>query len=410
MSSTVERITAGPAQPINAPEILVLTPDMVAPPCEYKPLEFPQPFSVHPQEDETALHIHGLSPVAAKFTTSLAQGGQLPRVLDYIVGLGYAQSPEEAMGVINSLAVKYPTVIPVTTADLENRVRLQTKKALTTGDIVTAERNGKVIQRHGSISHVVIPQIYSGDFSEPKRKDVYYQSSLMNGDLLGDVPVPKPFVNGRVQEEYVSELFDTWVEIMDQLDGNSELSSLADRITDNQSVQKLKRLLLAAFPQETQEISTLTQEGLPDYLPLMTYMTWANTLFCQYGRPPRALFKEKQVLHTPTHRVTGGRIDAVEVTQINDQTPDPEQVEWLQQMTSNKYSSIGILVNDVVKSFGRNVDFGILDWKFAVGDSPAQDRIITLGELGEPFPSHLKQIILRVHGSCISIHYLIEDL
>lgn len=151
---------------------------------------------------------------------------------------------------------------------------------------------------------------------------------------------------------------------------------------------ELEIRLWPIFHRHTDKLKS--DQAFSQYLKYLTLMSLASLI--PWSKKHRFhLFREIPAL-TNHARVNGGRIDAIEVLNINGHPPDKTEEELLKKMSDNSYSSVGHLVSALRRVFGRYLEFRITDWKFMLGDGVEQGRIIQPAEVKTPPDKHIRQV------------------
>lgn len=161
--------------------------------------------------------------------------------------------------------------------------------------------------------------------------------------------------------------------------------------------RRIQKLLIGVFGEKIISQVIKNHGPLSRYLIQLTLLSWANSVVYAYGYGRRVIFREVPVL-AHQHGINGGRIDALELVSVNGRPPTHFELKILTDVVE-RYEvegtqSVGQLVLSLERLFPkRKLKFHILDWKFAVGDSPEISKVVEASDVKkEPFPKHADQI------------------
>ncbi len=155
-------------------------------------------------------------------------------------------------------------------------------------------------------------------------------------------------------------------------------------------IRRLRQLLRPVYGTYIDRLgSTDPFEG---YLEFLTLLTWGSMVVYTADQPDRILFDEVPVTD---RRLVGalGRLDALEVTSIGGKPPSLKERQTLRHLSQIRWRSMAELMMALVRYFGPDLTFEILDWKFGVGDHPKGSKVITPAAIKEkPLTSHYHQV------------------
>ena len=151
-------------------------------------------------------------------------------------------------------------------------------------------------------------------------------------------------------------------------------------------------LLFLLSPLLGHHLQTILKLNSPDERKFvgLSILTWAAAVTYFRRAKPRIIFSEIPVLRYEDD-IHGGRIDAIEVTEINGDPPSKKQERVLRQLLKLRFSSLPRLLYYLKLSLGTQ-DFQLEagDWKFLVGDCGSKSDLLLPEDL--PQRKHLEQI------------------
>lgn len=259
---------------------------------------------------------------------------------------------------------------------------------------------------HGTVGHIAIPDLftrwlgskprhnhqYSGsdsqfifEFAQRKMPGVqlgFFEDDEWNGmEVTKYAPMTKRFISGLLVQ---------WERMARELQDGSLWFEHYYRLTP--LMPRLRSFLLPLFGSHMRYLVARGNSHI-EYLFQLTIMSWATAALYAARAGSRVLFRELPVLAS-SHGVSGGRIDALEVSSLDGAPPDKKATSMLTELALRERmerASVGKVLYDIERLFhGRQFDVRILDWKFAVGDAQRACDIIT--SVKKPLDRHVKQM------------------
>jgi len=337
-----------------------------------------------------------------------------------------ARSPEEAFQYLQKISEEFRVQKRhVTVTDFSGGTPKILKRLKDQLDVAEneKEKGDEALYRiHGVVGHMAIPQLIAKRqarkilrrsfeqkeiFSSGKKPGVEQIPLDFGGNSFGVPsnagPVPKRF---RINKRFVRELNACWEKAKAAVGGDKWF----DRYRCLKPFQlPLQKLLIRIFGEEVIRQIVKYRGPLADYLTQLTLMSWASAVVYASGSGRRVIFREVPVL---AHRygVSGGRIDALELASIDGKPLGSSELRTL-AVVVNRYEadggrSVGQIVADLERLFhGRELEFKIWDWKFAVGDSPEVSKVVEEGDVKDkPFPKHVSQMLRYLTFASIDYH------
>lgn len=159
-------------------------------------------------------------------------------------------------------------------------------------------------------------------------------------------------------------------------------------------LNRLRRTMQAVCPEAMAELSHRCGAGWTDQTAL-SVLSWASAISGYrraIGRRPRVLYREIPVTDFG-HHLNGGRIDALEIREINGRPPTRRQRELLRSLLAQRFQSSGQLLWYLHRLLGwKKLKVGIIDWKFLVGDVLTSPASVTPDLVSSPMGSHVQQL------------------
>ncbi|TSC60390.1 MAG: hypothetical protein LiPW15_268 [Parcubacteria group bacterium LiPW_15] len=162
-------------------------------------------------------------------------------------------------------------------------------------------------------------------------------------------------------------------------------------------LDRLTRMLKREFAPYSSELEA--QRDAKSELVTLSLMSWVSAVELK-ERQPRIFFTEIPVLDRH-HRLGAWRIDAAEVRTIEGKAPTPKQRAKLRELSLTRFTSVGHLLQSLISFFGEELELGIWDWKFAIGDG-APKRVID--------PRTMVQDVLAEHTRQIQRYLMLGSL
>ncbi|MEK7167924.1 MAG: hypothetical protein AAB791_02905, partial [Patescibacteria group bacterium] len=269
-------------------------------------------------------------------------GKQLNQIVRGLILGEAAANAEEALLLLNQLSQSLnPEEITVACCDLENKTSAQKFNLLNElldGDL---PKTGSSYQFFGTISHSVIPRIFSGEIfrKSPSRKtagQLALFTDVLNNAQLELFPqllfTPDQFpVNGKNHSRITAGRVSKLWEQMAEEKTKAEKHWFTWFLSRKKEIEEISKFFYRFFPRQLAAIDQHCEHRVNSFLKSLTLLSWASALLHVKGKGEKILFTEIPVLPR-TERLGGGRIDALEVVAIDDQPPDKKQKQALQRL------------------------------------------------------------------------------
>jgi len=281
--------------------------------------------------------------------------------------------------------------------DLKGRVNPKHFKELETLIAKKQQRKGDPFLVYGTISHRFLPRLLSGQplikpfkperqlglfATRPKQLQLFDWFQPKASRLFGENASKR--LNFRRIEK-------NWRHIVGIMKKNSD--AWPDwYLRCKSQVTELFDLMFPLFGEHGEIIKRYQSVRDTQYTVLML-LTWAAIIqYFRKNKNERVLFTEIPVF-PHGHRISGGRLDALEIISINGEPPDKRQFETLRFLSKYRFKSVENLINELGLVFGRHtpIAFKVPDWKFTVGDSDYYNGQLILPEI-VPLPRHTAQL------------------
>lgn len=354
---------------------------------------------VVPQLD---LHSLSIPPDLKEFLGGLSESGHLRSFFDHLVSEGVAA---DHRGIIDFLGQTYEKVsrnprLKLALIDFRGPSYVHGLVRL----FVPKKQSDSPDQRYrwqGTLSHLAISQLMVG-LPPKKQKKPRPQMSLF-GEAATELfcaPDGRLFDFSR-SEETLLPLHENWPK-------DNMLARLADfrqemnrvivetpiwhrQVTAlEMGIPELVDLLDPYFGPAIRRLRAQT-DALSRYLAGHTLLSWTSLLLYLCQGSPRIIFPEVSVL-PPQTILSGGRVDAVEVTHINGRRPTEAEEQAIRRLTQLRHPSIGHLKAILTSFFGVDIGLSLIDWKLPVGDGIKPCQILGPSDVQNTPFSHARQV------------------
>lgn len=192
-----------------------------------------------------------------------------------------------------------------------------------------------------------------------------WQGSLFapEEDFMETVFFSEILPGNKISDKLEDRVTRIWQQIINEISNKD----ICQPLTVYDMKDSLRELYLLLLPIFEPQISFLERKGfvLTDLAFALTLLSWASIVVSGMSKDgKRILFREVPI----KPGIGGGRIDAIEIFEINGQPPSGWQLDVLKTLSEKRYSSSGHLILELIKKFGPSIRARIFDWKFAVGD------------------------------------------
>ncbi|MFA5933841.1 MAG: hypothetical protein WC795_01285 [Candidatus Paceibacterota bacterium] len=386
--------------------------------------------------DEVASGIKGIpSPDFRIWVWHAFEQDQLDLLIEGIIKSARANTKVEALEYLATCFSIYEKDHKVSWGDI-SRTSNSNKLFRALNELITGE--GTASSHHdrtryyGVIGHVAIPELFFGNLinlDSPRRvkKEKNAFSKQFNlfpkandeQDLFSGIktfPENKKRYTGSRAKALIEMITDQWCELKDGMHG--EILPLHTPL-----FFKFRNNLKKIFGDHLLKVinhSVLEDERLA----FLTLMTWASALDC-YKLVHKLsgnlnFFREVPMLPYE-YDLGAGRLDVLELSGINGKAPTEEQSRIIRKMTTERFASVGHIMDELLGTFGGHLSFLIRDWKFAVGDGPkgmrrkGKQNIMDVEELRDrPLKEHDAQarryISMAVLSHALASKAPIEDI
>ncbi len=259
-------------------------------------------------------------------------------------------------------------------------------------------------RRHGTIGHVAIPELFLGKTplvlhgkKKTKITNEVRQADLFNNGFdyasLAQMSIKKrrqKLQNRTLATKLTNHIISDWVYLQHEMKKgvvplhSKRYTMLRDRLKLIFDVHMSKIVNYSLFNGE--------------YLSFLTFMTWAGALDYYQKEGSMIFFQEVFILEN-TYDLGAGRLDALMVETIDGVSPTAEQLVKISALTKQSFASVGHIIKALIALFGKHIHLCVIDWKFAVGDSPkgmrkgVQANVIKSTEVEKsPLQKHVDQV------------------
>lgn len=336
-------------------------------------------------------------------------GGRLEQVTEALKQLGMADSAQKALEYLNEVLKQCPKDLTVACCDRRGDATRRSFRALERilAETKTSLESPLLYRKYGVVSHSAVGDLFSGRIPDPtlaqqeKDGDEPQSSLFANSDplspnalfdlgkgSLGNKFLKEIKLDNQMSDWLRQRIENCWKETTMALNGANNFIEIYQR--GRPFIQELESLLAPVFG-----VYLLKLQGCGDVLrqcfSLLTMLSWATAVLRVHYGGKKILFREIPVLASGMG-LGGGRVDAVEVLTINDKPPANSARIILDQMSQNRFPSVGYLVRSLERVFGRKFSLRIVDWKFVIGDGEHPNDLFRPGDLVAPRRKHMGQI------------------
>ncbi len=341
------------------------------------------------------------------------ENAKLGLILQGVINSGVVSNNVEALVYLSASPVSKNHAHKIGLIDIQrktgNQKLMQMITELVTGNKLEAGQYD-ASRAYGIESHITINRLFSGHLINIDRVPKKNQNGFfIQWDLFDENDYDIGFIREHkkssrfrtrlLMHKFVENIETRWREIHKEMNSGNFQMYIQNYVT-------LREKLGVIFERHAVKIANY---GIfqNERLEFLTLMSWAGALLYYREHGNMILFQETFLL--PYRADLGlGRLDALQVIKIGGETPSEYQNNRLRKLTERKFSSVGHLIKILVDMFeGQHLEFKILDWKFAAGDSVHGMRnevnAIETGEVTTmAMPKHADQIKRYITASYLS--------
>lgn len=355
--------------------------------------------------------LKGLDPDFAVWLKLVEANNQLSFCLSLLINRGLARDNKEGIEYLHKVvkaskkngsffSMHDLTRSPV--SSIQKIIRLDEEKR--------ASGNLRIIRWHGILGHHLVAKMENGDWRSPlpenlqpelfeftannnlkffrKKGTAQYQLFADSLDLSPAKTLSEsgfPLVGDKTREEIFKLLANLRAVTCSQETWLKNFSASEELLFG------LLRLLPDNFHPYILNLS-MSDDPFSRYLTTLTVQTWARTWlnFDQFS--PRVILPELGLLSSKIGFL-GGRIDGLEVVRISGREPTDSQRQAIRKIYfAIRQKTVENLLTELFSRFGKDLEFNIVERKFAVGDG-VNFPIISLNDVDSaPFAPHEQQL------------------
>jgi len=309
---------------------------------------------------------------------------QIELVCEAIIYAGEASDKTSALHYLNNLLKDFPLNQSVASCDIFGGNNIPARPYLKLKMLLGRKKENGIAQiwrNHGTKGHIAIPAMMAKSADEI-------------------------FTLGRCSGYTSASLIQEIKSLRHILSAISKQRNLSHFWTETEILKGLARLITPIFGGTASDLLKTSSNPVGAPILLTTMQSWLTALHAHLkAGKPRIFFCEIPAISQRRHRINAGIIDAVEVLRINGKRPTISQRRILQQMSQGKFASVSELMQCLINIFHPNrggifIEVGIIDFKFAVGDSDkfpnaaAPNPVITLKDVEKkPIAKHHDQLL-----------------
>jgi hypothetical protein len=309
---------------------------------------------------------------------------QTELVCEAVIRAGKAEDKTSAIHYLDNLLKDFPLNQSVASCDIFGGNNIPARPYLKLKKLLGKKKENGITQiwrDHGTKGHIAIPAMMA------KSADEIFALARCSG-----------YAAASLIQEIKS--------LRHILTAISKQRNLSHFWTETGILKDLARLITPIFGDTASDL--LKTSGNPVGAPILltTMQSWLTALHVHLKTgKPRIFFCEIPAISQRRHQINAGVIDAVEVLRVNGKRPSTEQCRMLRQLSQGKFTSVSELMRCLIRLFQSKrktifIEVGIIDFKFAVGDSDkfpsaaAPNPVITLKDVGEkPIARHRDQLL-----------------